>query len=307
MKTEIFEQYCRLSLPLLKSGFTVGRTASMISRMGTAPEKVRTFARHLLYMMQTGCSFSYSVERYFPGLAQEGYGSLLTVFEKNGHMEKALELYLCRKETVRHMKTQLMGALIYPVMVITALLGLCLFLAVNSSLFGVDTGSRVINQALIKGGLFFLAWIFACAIWITRIFRVSQKEQFYRVMAAGLSSGSDLITCLRLGALSQSSLSPAIARIITLVEQGVPLSSAMKKQAEFSKDDLSLIEAAACNQDIARGFSQHAQYMAEKQQMRQKTAANMIEPVLLTGVGMVVLIVAKEAVLPFLTSFGGII
>lgn len=307
MKQELFEQFCRLCLPLLQSGFTLGKAASLISRMGTAPDKVKTFARYLLYMMQTGCSFSYAVERYYPAINRDGYGALLKVFEKNGHTDKALELYLCRKDSVHHMKTQVTGALLYPVLVVAALAGLCLFLAVNSSLFGIETGSQVIKQALAKGGLFLTAWISVCSVWIIRVFRVSHKEQFYRIMAAGLSSGSNLITCLRLGALSNSSLSPAIARIISLVEQGVSLAAAMKKQREFSKDDLSLIEVSTCNQDIARGFCHHAEYLAKMQESRQKRTAGMIEPVLLTGVGMVILIVTKEAVLPFLTSFGGMI
>ncbi len=306
MKPRTFEKYCRICLPLLKSGLPVSRTPQIIGKMDTVSPDVRTFARYCLYMMQTGCSFTYTVERYFPSLKYDGSIALFTVFEKTGTVEQAMELYLSRKDEEHRLQRKMFSALLYPALVLMGLCVLCLFLATNSALFGMQDYGKSVTHALVKGGAFFVCWMTAVFLWLTQVFRENQKEQFYHVMAVGLRAGHDLVTCLRLCALHQTRLTAPVSRVIRLIEQGIPLAIAMRKQKVFSRDDVSLIEVALDNQDMARGFAQNADRLQQQNRSKQDRSITLIEPVLLTGVGAVILMVSYTAIIPYLTSFGGI-
>ncbi|MCQ2982287.1 MAG: type II secretion system F family protein [Treponemataceae bacterium] len=307
MRKDSFEEYCRLCIPLLKSGYAVSRAAVVISKMSTAPRDVLSFSRYLIFMMQTGCSFTYAAERYYTGLRKTGYGALFQVFEVTGNLQRAMELYVSQGEKSSTLKRKLYGALLYPALVILGLLVLCLFLALNRDLFGFAAGIDSMYRTLAKAAVFFACWLTGFTLWLGRVFRINQKEQFFRIMAAALLSKTDLITCLRLCAVSQASLAPYLAQVSQLLQKGYPLVTALQQQKPFRHDDFSLLEAAGDSLQLAEAFHDCAERLERKNSERQERTMNMIEPVLLSGVGAVLLMVTREAILPYLTSYGAMI
>jgi type IV pilus assembly protein PilC len=138
---------------------------------------------------------------------------------------------------------------------------------------------------------------------------VSKKElaMFFRQLAVLLKSGVSLLQSL--SALRRQSrkrgLRNLLSRLIADVEEGMPLSEAMRTSGKFSSYDVGMVKAAEESGEMDSILDSVADQMEKNQELRSQIITSMIYPVMVSIMAIAVMLVLSVYVVPkFATILG---
>lgn len=301
---ELFLSFCRHLSGLMKAGLSLGDSLSILAESADCGRKLCRLSGQIFSLMKKGFSFSSSVSVNGIIRVDENFSSLLAAAERAGNLCDMLSFVTDSEEDKRGFASKITAACIYPLLIGLFAAAGCLFLIHNCSLLGFKKAPEGAAFCLMLS-VFFLACFFTAFFYAARK-RNSTNPQlvFFNSLSFFLSSGFDLKSSLSLvsiaGGLKNASLCSVLLKKLSL---GIPLSRAMQEERLFSSESLALIGLAEKSGRLADACRTIASRLATREKEGRQGFLRYGEPALLSAVGLYVLILAQNVILPFITNF----
>ncbi len=272
-------------------------------------------------------------------VASKIYTTTLLAGEKSGNLEEVLTRYITFQRIAISFRKKLIASLIYPALLILAMLALFIVLIVfvvpkfgelyselhadlpPTTAFLLSVGQSSHKYALV-GLLSLVAALFAFWRWkrsptgaeqfdhmrlqlplLGEVWLKYQIAAFSRTMSTLLSGGIPLVSALETAANAMDSR--MIARAVTdsakMVREGWPLSAGLEHSHIFPELAVEMIEVGESTGALPAMLTSVAEFFEEDVQTALSAALALIEPVILIVMGLVVGFVLLSLYVPILT------
>ena len=310
---QIFLKFCEYLRGLLKSGLPLRDSLEILAKSTGKSKKLtehilfgrdEKFAERVLSFMKKGCSFSSAISLNGIIHIDDRLCALIAAADKAGNLCEMLG-FICETEFEKSgFMSKLIGACIYPFgIVLLAGVG-SLFLVKNCSLLGFKTVPDSVFPGLVASVLF-IACFSVCFFWFALKTNAENPQlSFFSPLSFFLSCGFDLKNALSLvsigGGLKNASLCSVLLHNLSC---GMPFSRSLKEQKSFSDETVALITLAEKSGRLSETCRTVAARIAESERQKKHRFIRYGEPVLLSAVGVYVLVLAQNVILPFITNF----
>jgi general secretion pathway protein F len=316
-----FALLCRELKTLVQAGMTVVEAVDALAHVPGSHSA--SLSRQLHALISQGLSLSHALQQ-IPGAP----GVLVAAIrsgERTSNLVEALDDYLQFDVLVSNLRSKLISASIYPLLVTSLGLGISLFLLIvvmpnfsrmYTSLRGGATGStavviqisqwmslyqtEVILSVVTAIALAVLGlWGSSAAqalVWLERVPGVRGKiddfrlAMMYQALGLLLKGGYPMVSALVVA--SQSSLSPRLRQALSAsqarIERGQPIAQALHEAGLCDDIGRRLLAAAEKNGDFYRAAQAVSQIYGERFTVFVERLTRIIEPVLLLGVALLV-------------------
>ncbi len=267
-------------------------------------KKLQRLSERILSFMKRGYSFSSAVSVNGIIRVDEKLCSLIAAADKAGNLCGMLKFITDTEAEKSSFSSKLAGAILYPLGITLLAGGGSLFLVKNCAALGFKAVPDGVFSGLVTAiafiGLFISAFLWAA-------FRAGKENPhliFFSSLSFFLSCGFDLKNALSLvsiaGGLKNASL---CASIIQKLSCGVPFSKSLVEIGGFSSEAVALIALAEKSGDLASACKTIASRISTAEKQEKQRFLRYGEPVLLSAVGVYVLLLAQNVILPFITDF----
>src|ERR1700734_4327787 len=341
VKLDIFLIFNQQFLTLIRAGLPILSSLDLLAKR----QKDLSFRAQLEDVggrVKTGESISSAFEAQ--GTVPLVYTTTLLAGERSGNLEEVLQRYLDFQRVALTFRKKLRASLIYPAFLIVMVIGLFTFLItfvvprfaqlydqMNTKLpeltllllgLGKQAQSYGIYVGLVVGVIGFLLYRWsktdAGANLIDKI-RISlpifgpvwlkyQVGLFSRTLSTLLTGGLPLVPSLETAARSIDSrqIAGAVQRSVETVREGKGLSASLQQTKVFPELAIEMIEVGESTGALPQMLNSVAEFFEEDVQTNLTAAMSLIEPLILIGMGFVVVTILIALSLPiFSLSAGG--
>ncbi len=319
---------------MIKSGMPINEAIAIL-----VTEHKGLFKRilqHILASIEGGNHLTDSLAKY-PRIFDKFFISMVQIGEESGSLEQSLVNLALHLRKSHELKSKIQGALLYPIIVVTAMLGLGLTLAIFvlpklTTLFASLGSELPFSTKVLLGMSYFLThyWYFSlitvialavvilvtrqimptkmfyhwCALRVPLIHRFSQVinlSSFCRAMSLLLQSGITVDKALE---IVQSNLSNLyyqrdVAFFLQQVKKGESLGESMKQTPKRFPGLVSkMIKVGEQSGNLAETFAYLADYYEEDLDSLSRNLSSILEPVLLVFIGIIVAFIAMAVISP---------
>ncbi|MBU1045671.1 type II secretion system F family protein [Patescibacteria group bacterium] len=290
-----------------------------------------------------GTAFSNALKKY-PRVFPEIYYSMIQVGEETGKMEEVLDILALQLERVHELRSRIKGAMVYPAVIIAAMLIIGVIMLVKvvpqlsetfqelevklppMTLFVVGLGNFFVQRWYIVI-LIFLILVFAIMTlirskagkrhfdaWLLRVPVISGLIKKINcaytslTLSALIQGGVPIVTALEIsaGAVSNIYFKEALKVTAKKVQKGERLSSAMSKFSHLYSDlFLQMLQVGEETGETSSMLAKLADFFEDQVNNITKNLSSIIEPVLLLFVGAVVAFFAVAMVQPIYSIMSG--
>jgi len=291
-----------------------------------------------------GKSFSQGLSGY-PGVFSELYQNMIKVGEEAGTMEEVLDVLTQQMEREHELKSKIKGAMIYPAVIILAMLGIGFLMLVMvvprlaETFKELNVELPLTTKIVISLGTFLAQkWYLAILLLIifSILFRLSLKtiigkkiidtlilkipiistlikktNSAYttRTLSSLIVAGVPIVRSLEIvsGASANFYFKEAMARVAEKVKKGEKLSEAMKSYSNlYPPLVLGMMEVGEETGETSGILAKLADFYEEEVTTATKNLASVIEPILMLFVGAAVGFFAISMIQPMYSMLGAI-
>jgi type IV pilus assembly protein PilC len=333
IKLEKFVIFNAQFVTLVRAGLPILTALELLARQQKDPY-FRGVLEDVRQRVKAGDSLSSAFDAQ--KVASKLYSTTLLAGEKAGNLEETLGRWIAFQRIAIAFRKKLMAALIYPGLLITAMVGLLsvlilfvvpkfadLYHEINAPLppvteflltFGQSAQSYlpIGGVALLAAGVFFWQWRRTDA-GQERIERVRrslpllgdvyikyQVAMFSRMLSTLLAAGLPLVTSLETAGLSMGSrtMAKGIEAAVARVLEGKTLAGSLAETGVFPELSIGMIEVGESTGALPQMLTSVAEFYEEDVQTALAAALALIEPVILLIMGGVVATVLISLYLP---------
>jgi type IV pilus assembly protein PilC len=335
-KLETFLIFNQQFLTLIRAGLPILGSLEMLSKSQKNPNFAGQL-QNVAARVRTGEPISSAFE------AQGGFPLMFTTTllagERSGNLEEVLGRYLAFQRISLTFRKKLVASLIYPVLLITLVMGLFIFLitfvipqfAKLYEQIGTKLPSMTLAMlALGTGAQHYILYILpAVALIGYLVWRWSRSEaganridtirirmplfgkiwlkyqvaMFARTLATLLSGGIPLVPSLETAARSITSkrISKAVFAAVTTVREGKGLAKSLEETKVFPELSTEMIEVGESTGALPQMLNSVAEFFEDDVQTALTAALALIEPAILIVMGVVVVIILISLYLPIIS------
>jgi type IV pilus assembly protein PilC len=310
---------------LLKAGLPLVQSLDILRKRVPNPT-LRTALSTVHDQVRSGTALSEAFEAQ--GLFSCVYTASLMAGEKSGSLEQVIRRYVQHMKVLLAARSQVVSALIYPVILVVLsiiVVGIIVFKVVPEfaafySQFGHGAELPWSTQLVVafstgivgQGGLVLAAVVavpVAAALWFRQpaqrralhatilrlpyfgpLARRFATAQISRTMATLLTGGIPLVNALEVAARSAGNRSIAehLAGVARQVREGSSLSAALQERDLFPHVAIEMVEVGESTGALAEMLNSVADFYDEENQTSLTRFSNLIQPLLLVGMGIVI-------------------
>jgi type IV pilus assembly protein PilC len=333
IKLEKFVIFNAQFVTLVRAGLPILTALELLARQQKDP-----FFRGVLEDVRQRVKAGDSLSSAFDAQKVAGklYSTTLLAGEKAGNLEETLGRWIAFQRIAIAFRKKLLAALIYPGLLITAMVGLLsvlilfvvpkfaeLYHEINAPLppvteflltFGQSAQSYlpIGGVALLAAGVFFWQWrrTEAGQARIERVRRALpllgdvyikyQVAMFSRMLSTLLAAGLPLVTSLETAGLSMGSrtMAQGIQLAVARVLEGKTLAAGLAETGVFPELSIGMIEVGESTGALPQMLTSVAEFYEEDVQTALAAALALIEPIILLIMGVVVATVLISLYLP---------
>ena len=324
---------------LLQSGIPAVESL-MFMEQEAAKKKIQKVSGILKTQIMAGSTFADTLARY-PQVFGYIFIGLVKAGEEAGELEKTLGRIKDLQEKQANIKGKVIGTLMYPmfVIVLAFIIVLVMLVFVFPAFKGMfeaqDKKLPAITQFMIDAGdylkeywftipLFVIAFVVFCIIvvrWqparnildkivlkiplLNQMILFSNFSNFLSVMSVSYDAGIPIVDCLHLGivTLTNSVLKNKMSSSIVKIQQGMQVSQAFKSTGIVPKMLLFMIATGEQSGRLGDMLEKGVNFLDRTLDAIIDTMTKMIEPVMLIGIGSIVLAMALALYLPLFQSY----
>ena len=300
----VFLEFCEYLRGLLASGLPLGVSLEILAKSAGSGKKLKSLSERVLCFMKRGYSFSSAVSVNGIVRIDEKLCSLINAADRAGNLCGMLGFITDTESERKSFSSKLMGACLYPLGIILLAGGGSVFLVQNSTALGFMAVPSGVFSGIVTAVVFIVLFIVA---FMWKAITVSSENPhlvFFSSLSFFLSCGFDLKNSLSLvsiaGGLKNASL---CSELLQKLSCGVPFSKALVDLGGFSKEAVALVALAEKSGDLSGFCRTIAERISASEKQKRQRFLRYGEPVLLSAVGVYVLILAQNVILPFITDF----
>ena len=291
-----------------------------------------------------GESFSEALKRY-PDIFSEIFSSMAKVGEESGTLEENLGILASQMEKERELKSKIQSALIYPIVIIGAMIGIGIMMLVVvvpklAQTFKDLEVELPLTTKIVIGFSSILAekWYFVVVVLIILVFSVktalktksgkkivsslflntpivspiikkTNSSQAIRTLASLIAAGIPLLRSLEIVSETQNNFyyQKAIKEAVEIVRKGGKLSEALKPYRDlFSLTVIQMIEVGEETGETSKVLEKLSDFFEEEVAAATKNLVAVIEPVIMLAIGAVVGFFAISMVQPLYSMLSGL-
>ncbi len=328
---------------MISAGVSLPRALKILS----IQSKSKKFKKTLLNIRKQvieGKNFSDALTD-FPNIFSELFCSMVKVGEESGTLEKVLDVLAQQMEKEYQLKSQIKGAMIYPAVIVAAMVGIGVLMLImvvpkiaetfeeleielpTTTKFVIALGLFLVNfwyliPLIIIGllvlmktavktetGKLIIDKVFLKIIVISSIVKKTNSAYTARTLSSLISSGVPLIRSLELVSNSLTNIyyKQAILDAKEQVKKGAKLGKSLSKYEDiYSTLTIQMIEVGEETGETASILKKLADFYEEEVTRATKNLASIIEPVLMILVGAVVGFFAVSMIQPMYSMLGSI-
>ncbi|MDO8990567.1 MAG: type II secretion system F family protein [Sideroxyarcus sp.] len=326
---------------LLEAGLSLIEALEALAEK-EAQAEVRKTLTQIIAALYEGRSFSYALEQ-LPGDFPALYVATVRASEKTGSLAEVLSRYIVYQTQMDGIRRKVITYSIYPVILLVVgglvMLFLMAFVVPRFSHIYADMGgdlpfmSRMlmhwgqlleahgrlfaVGTAALCGGLLFAAsrpafrQQLARKLWqmpaLGKRMQVYQMARFYRSLGMLLQGGMPILAALQLvGGLLQESMREQLALAATGIREGCSISQAMDKHGLVTPLALRLLRVGERTGQMGSMMERIAAFYEEETARWVERFVKLLEPLLMTAVGLVIGIVVVLMYFPIFELAGSI-
>ena len=310
---------------LLKAGLPLVQSLDILRKRVPNPT-LRTALNTVYEQVRSGTALSDAFEAQ--GVFSGVYTASLMAGEKSGSLEQVIRRYVQHMKVLLAARSQVVSALIYPVILVVLsiiVVGIIVFKVVPEfaafySQFGHGAELPWSTQLVVafstgivgQGGLILaavVALLVAGALWFRQpaqrrglhalilrlpyfgpLARRFATAQISRTMATLLTGGIPLVNALEVAARSAGNRSIAehLAGVARQVREGSSLSASLQQRDLFPHVAIEMVEVGESTGALAEMLNSVADFYDEENQTSLTRFSNLIQPLLLVGMGIVI-------------------
>ncbi len=318
----LFARYLHI---IIKAGFSINKALSILI-LQTKNRKMRDALETIRIGITQGNAFSEELKK-FPNIFNELFVNMVAVGEKSGSLQESLKIIAKSLQKDHQLKSRIKGAMVYPAVIVTALLGIGILMLVFvipqlETVFGEMGFELPLTTKILLGGSKFLLdyWIFFLAgaiiliyaLWtmahtklghkfLSRLFLrlpifkpLVQKINTARIMrtlGSLLLGGVSLTEALKIsaGTISNAEYSDSLLETAKAVEKGMPIHQTFEKYPVLYPPLVSqMIVVGEETGTLADILLQLAAFYESEVTAATKNMSSIIEPVVMIVVGLAV-------------------
>jgi type IV pilus assembly protein PilC len=310
---------------LLKAGLPLVQSLDILRKRVPNPT-LRTALSTVHDQVRSGTALSEAFEGL--GLFSGVYTASLMAGEKSGSLEQVIRRYVQHMKVLLSARSQVVSALIYPVILVVlsiVVVGIIVFKVVPEfaafySQFGHGAELPWSTQLVVafstglvgQGGLILaalVALLVAGVLWFRQaaqrralhafilrlpyfgpLARRFATAQISRTMATLLTGGIPLVNALEVASRSAGNRSIAehLGHVARQVREGSSLSAALQERDLFPHVAIEMVEVGESTGALAEMLNSVADFYDEENQTSLTRFSNLIQPILLVGMGIVI-------------------
>ena len=328
---------------MVASGLSLPRALEILSNQ-TKSKKFKGALSEIKEEITRGENFSETLKKY-PDIFSELFQSMIKVGEESGTLEQVLEVLTKQMEREHELKSKITGALMYPAVIILAMIGIGILMLVMVVPKLAETFKELeielpVTTRLVIGLGTFLAekWyfciliivLFAFFFWIairqektkkiidiltlkipiiSPLIKKTNSASFARTLSSLTASGVPLVRSLEIvsGTLGNIYFKRAITEAAEKVRKGEKLSEALKIYEDlYPPIVFQMIKVGEETGETAKILAKLADFFEEEVGNSTKNLTSVIEPILMLIIGAVVGFFAISMVQPMYSMLGAI-
>jgi type IV pilus assembly protein PilC len=342
VKNEEFLVFNQELVSLLKAGLPVvaGFDILLERQENPAFKKILTDIRGQLVSGVALSDAFLSHGDVFPRL----YGTSLRAGERSGEVEKILRRYLTYQKILGGVRRKVIGALVYPAVLIALSITLILVLMtyvipkfveffagfggtlplVTRVVIGIASFLRS-NVLLIGLGLIAAVWFFrrwkrtvegrrVLDGWMLRLPVVGSilhrfaLSQFTRSLATLVGAGTPLVPALDIssGSIANQRVADAVTSVVPKVREGAELWRSLEETGQFTSLTVEMIKVGEATGALEEMLTNVSDFYDEQIEAALQRLINLIEPVILVVMGGVIATILLSIYLPMFTILSNI-
>jgi len=325
---------------MMKAGLTVGEALEVLKDQSEG--KFKKIIADILSFVRKGNTLSSGLAKY-PRVFSLLFVNLIEAGEASGTLEQNLKYLSIHLEKNEELGRKIKGAMMYPILVLVATIGISLGLAtlvlpkITKFYRTLDIELPLLTRGLlwvadlftIYGwwisiglilGLLFLIWFFRQKFirpfahrillilpLVSRIIREVQLARFSRVLGTLIKSGLPIDRSLRITQKTTDNIiyQEKIAEILVSVDRGVPISETMAFfERDFPKIVSRMINVGERTGELDNSLLYLAEFYEAEIDSTTRNLANILEPILLVFVGILVGTVVLSIISPIYQLIG---
>jgi type IV pilus assembly protein PilC len=339
IKLDLFLVFNQQFLTLVRAGLPILSSLDLLAKRQKDPA-FRAQLEDVSGRVKTGESISSAFEAQ--GTVPLVYTTTLLAGERSGNLEEVLQRYLDFQRVSLTFRKKLRASLIYPAFLVVMVIGLFVFLItfvvprfaslydqLGTKLPAMTLALLALGQYVQHDGLY-VAPVLVAIGWL--VMRWSKSEAgadfldkvrvktpvlgavwlkyqvglFSRTLATLLTGGLPLVPSLETAARSIESrqIAKAVYISVETVREGKGLSASLEKTGVFPELSIEMIEVGESTGALPQMLNSVAEFFEEDVQTSLAAIMSLIEPVILIGMGLVVVTVLIALYLPIFSLNG---
>ena len=321
-------------LPLIQSLNSV--------RDQSASKPLKEVLGKIINDVESGTALSEAMGRH-PRVFDNVYVNMVAAGEASGTLDKSLERLATQQEKDAEILSKVRGALIYPLIVLTVLFGVVIFMVTTvlpsvqglyQDLPGAELPAITKLLLSLSNALTGFWWVFLLvfgfgAFAFSRYARSTPGRytldrlrlripvvgllylklymaRFSRIGSTLVASGMPIIQMLNTtaGAVGNIHVTNSINKATELVKTGKPLSDSLEGDPNFTTLVPSMIRIGEQSGSLEKMLERLADYYEKEVDNQIKSVSTIIEPVLMIAVGIIAMIVVAAVLLPIYSLAG---
>ncbi len=272
------------------------------------------------------------------------YGTSLKAGERSGEVEKVLRRYLAYQKILASVKRRVVGALVYPAVLVGLSIGLITILMTYviprfmEFFAGFGTELPLVTRVVVSIATFFksnfpfvaLALAFgwwSLARWrrtdagqrsvdtfllrvpaIGRILHQFALSQFARSLATLVGAGTPLVPALEIssGAVANRKVADAVRNVVPKVREGAELWRSLEETGEFTSLSVEMIKVGEATGALEEMLTNVSDFYDESIEASLQRLVTLIEPVILIVMGGVIATLLLSIYLPMFSILSNI-
>jgi type IV pilus assembly protein PilC len=336
---DLFLVFNQQFLTLVRAGLPILSSLDLLAKRQKDPA-FRAQLEDVSGRVKTGESISSAFEAQ--GTVPLVYTTTLLAGERSGNLEEVLQRYLDFQRVSLTFRKKLRASLIYPAFLVVMVIGLFVFLItfvvprfaslydqLGTKLPAMTLALLALGQYVQHDGLY-IAPVLVAIGWL--VMRWSKSEAgadfldkvrvktpvlgavwlkyqvglFSRTLATLLTGGLPLVPSLETAARSIESrqIAKAVYISVETVREGKGLSASLEKTGVFPELSIEMIEVGESTGALPQMLNSVAEFFEEDVQTSLAAIMSLIEPVILIGMGLVVVTVLIALYLPIFSLNG---
>jgi type IV pilus assembly protein PilC len=333
VKQEQFVIFNSQFLTLIRAGLPILTSLELLAKQ-QKNEMLRHALEDVRRRVKAGESLSHAFDEQH--IASKIYSTTILAGEKSGNLEETLGRYIAFERVSMSFKKRLKAALVYPALLVTAMIGLLsvliffvvpkfadLYNSLGAELptlttlllsFGTTAQTSLPILLLVLAALVFafLSWrsteagsatldrIRRSVPLLGGIFVKYQIAMISRTLSTLLSGGLPLVNALETaaGSMESPSLRAALAEAGTKVREGRPLARSLEETGVFPELAIGMIEVGESTGALPQMLTSVSEFYEEDVETALAASLSLIEPIILIFMGIVVATVLIALYLP---------